>query len=202
MKKAIIFDLYDTLIKIEKKSKPYLYLLNHIHPESAVDAKYIISHIMTTDLVPIGFARQLLDVGVLTDKFEETKFLKLLDDEVESTTIISGTYKALASLKGKYRLFLLSNLATPYKYPYYKLNLENWIEKAFFSCDENDKKPNASFYQKVIDYSGLQKEDFIMIGDNPISDVKGAIDFGIDAILKNDDLNTIIKPLLLSYNDA
>lgn len=196
MKKAIIFDLYDTLVKIEKKSKPYLYLLNNLNPGIQIPPKYVINHIMTNDVAALKYVSQLIDVNILLEDFDEKHFLKLLDEEVESTAIIQGTYKALNNLKGKYRLFLLSNLATPYKYPYYKLNLENWIEKAFFSCDEKDKKPNASFFQKVIDYSGLNKEDLIMIGDNPITDVKAANDFGIEAILKNDDINNIIEPLL------
>ena len=194
MKKAIIFDLYDTLIEIQKKSKPYLYLLSHLNDETEITPKMMINHIMTNDMVAIGFVRQLLDMHVLNDTFEQTQFLKLLDDEVESTSIISGTYKVLNRLKASgYRLFVLSNLATPYKYPYYKLNIDNWIEKAFFSCDCRDKKPNASFFQQVIDYSGLNKEDFIMIGDNPISDIKAANEFGIDSILKikNHDLDSL-----------
>ena len=190
MKKAIIFDLYDTLIEIKKKSKPYLYLLNHLNPEVDITPKDIINHIMINDMVAIGFVRQLLDLGVLKQTFDQNHFLKLLDDEIESASIIPGTYKALNHLKASgYRLFVLSNLATPYKYPYYKLNIENWIEKAFFSCDCRDKKPNASFYQQVIDYYGLSKEDFIMIGDNPISDIKGATEFGIDSILKENNVS-------------
>jgi FMN phosphatase YigB (HAD superfamily) len=190
MKKAIIFDLYDTLIEIQKKSKPYLYLLNHLNQEINITPKDIINHIMVNDMVAIGFVRQLLDIGILNPSFDQSQFLKFLDDEVETASIIPGTYKALNRLKESgYRLFVLSNLATPYKYPYYRLNIENWIEKAFFSCDCRDKKPNASFFQQVIDYSGLNKEDFIMIGDNPISDIKGATEFGIDTILKEKNIS-------------
>jgi len=194
-KKAIIFDLYDTLIKIDKKSKPYLYLLNNLNPYGDVDTKTVINHVMTTDIRPIKLIEQMLDLSLLDSNFKTNEFLKLLDAEVESTTVIFNTYKSLAHLKGRYRLFLLSNLSTPYKYPYYRLNLENWIEKPFFSCDERDKKPNASFFQKVVDYSGLHKEEFIMIGDNPISDYKAATDFGMKAILKDRDLFELVKYL-------
>jgi putative hydrolase of the HAD superfamily len=122
-------------------------------------------------------------------------FLKLLDEEVESVQPFSDTYEVLRRLKDKYRLFCLSNLATPYKYPYYKLDMENYIEKAFFSCELTDKKPNASFYDKVVKHSGLNKEDFIMIGDNPLSDVKGAQDYGIEARLKDKSLLEITADL-------
>ena len=196
MKKAIIFDLYDTLLKIEIKSKPYLYLLNHFVSDGELTQKDVINHIMVNEEAAVRTISNMQDVGLLDEKFDTTLFLKYLDDEVESTSVINGTYRVLEELKKKYRLFVLSNLATPYKYPYYKFHLEKWIEKAFFSCECDDKKPNPTFFQKVIDYSGLNKEDFIMIGDNPISDFKAAVDFGIEARLKDKDLREIVKDLI------
>lgn len=196
MKKAIIFDLYDTLLKIEIKKKPYLYLLEHLIPNSEITSKDIVNYIMTNDETALTTIKNMLDGGLLDGAFDTNIFLKHLDSELESTTIISGSYRVLQELKSKYRLFVLSNLSTAYKYPYYKYSLDNWIEKSFFSCECNDKKPNASFFQKVIDYSGLQKQDFLMIGDNPISDVKAANDFGIDARLKDKTLREIVKDLI------
>lgn len=197
MKKAIIFDLYDTLVQIDKKSKPYLYLLNHL-TDSELTPKEVINYIMTHDMAAIKVVSAFQDVGMLDEKFDTTLFLRYLDDEVESTSPILGTYYSLNQLKDKYRLFVLSNLATPYKYPYYKYHFENWIEKAFFSCECSDKKPNASFFQKVIDYSGLSRDEIIMVGDNPISDIKAANDVGIDAILRIKDkpLIEIVKNIL------
>lgn len=195
-KKAIIFDLYDTLIEIQNKTKPYLYLLTHIETTQEITAKELINHIMTNDMDSTAFIRQLLDAGILKPTFVQLEFLRLLDEELETTSLISGTYTALSRLKNSgYKLYVLSNLATPYKYPFYNLHLEKWIDKAFFSCELKDKKPNESFFQKVLDYSGLNKEDLIMIGDNPISDVQGALNFGIDTILKDKDLNLLTQHL-------
>jgi FMN phosphatase YigB (HAD superfamily) len=39
MKKAIIFDLYDTLLQIEVKAKPYIYMLNHFVPDGEITSK-------------------------------------------------------------------------------------------------------------------------------------------------------------------
>lgn len=175
-KKGIIFDLYGTLIEIQKKSKPYLYLLSYCKK----DAKEIIREVMTTDLVPLGYIQRLEKENILKEGFDSTFFLKLLDDEVESVKPIYSVYRALRELKQKYRLFVLSNLATAYKFPYYTLNIEDYIEKAFFSCEYGNIKPDPLFFEEVINYSGLKKEELIMIGDNLTSDIKGAKDFGID----------------------
>lgn len=187
MKKAIIFDLYDTLITVRKKSKPYLYLLSHCNCPS----KEIINELMLNSYSANGFISYLEKYGKLKTPIDTIHFLKLLDDELESTELYNDTILNLERLKKKYRLFCLSNLATPYKHPYYDLNLENYIEQAFFSCDEGFKKPNPDFFQLILDYSGLNKEDFIMIGDNQISDIKAANDFGIDARLKTTNLTSI-----------
>jgi hypothetical protein len=113
---------------------------------------------MTNDIAAIKTVGNLQDIGMLDDQFDSSIFLKYLDAEVELTTVITGTFKTLSKLNDKYRLFVLSNLATSYKFPYYKFHFRNGLRKHFFLVNATDKKPNASFFQKVIDYSGLQKK--------------------------------------------
>ena len=191
--KALIFDLYDTLVTITNKTSPYSYLLKHLND---TNEKYsVVTNIMTKDVDVLEFCNQLLDTNILNDAFEYKMFSDLLNSEIDSVILLPETEEVLKRLKQKYRLFLLSNLSTPYKNPFYKLNLSDYFEKAFFSCECGDKKPNSTFYKKVVDYSGLNKEDFIMIGDNPISDFKGANDFGIQAILKDSLIKELTKNL-------
>lgn len=192
-KKGIIFDLYGTLLEIQKKSKPYLYLLSYCN----IDAKDIIRDVMTSDLVPLGYIQRLETEKCLREGFETTTFLKLLDDEIESVKPIRGVYRSLRELKKKYRLFVLSNLSTPYKFPYYTLNIEDHIEKAFFSCEYGLVKPKKEFFDEIVNYSGINRKDLTMIGDNIISDIKGAKNSGINnTILVNGDFYNSIKQLL------
>ena len=118
-------------------------------------------------------------------------YQKDLQDEIMSIRLFDDTLKTLERLKGKYRLFLLSNLATPYKTCYIELGLDQFIEKPFFSCDLGDKKPNASFYNMVVEYSQMAPVDLLMIGDNPVSDYQGALNAGIKSILKDKPLSQI-----------
>ena len=191
-KKAIIFDLYDTLIETRNKTNPYLYLLANCNN---TNTKEIINDVMMNNYTSYEFILKLQKT-IGPNSISVTEFNKLLDAELESTVTFKDTFHVLRTLKSKgYRMFLLSNLATPYKYPYYKLHLDVFIERAYFSCEEHDKKPNASFFQKVVDFSGLKKEEFLMIGDNFISDYSAANNFGMDALLKVNDLESLIKDL-------
>ena len=195
MKKAIIFDLYGTLIKVNKKTNPYLYMLSKAkNPE--YPHRKIINDIVTDDYVTDEL---ILFNDLSMDESDVEHFHSLIRTEIDSVTEVRGVYRALTLLREKdYRLFLLSNLSVPYKEPYYSLNFDAYFEKAFFSCDERDRKPNASFFQRVLNYSKLNKEDIVMIGDSIHSDIEGAKNFGIDHIYRgeNENLTDLIKDLL------
>ncbi len=188
MKKAIIFDLYGTLIKINKKTNPYLYLLSKsdYFYRNKIGLSIITDNYTTEELISNN--------NLSVDKHY---FNSLIRTEIDSVAPLPGVYGCLSKLSEKYRLFLLSNLSVPYKEPYYSLDFDAYFERAFFSCDEHDKKPNYSFFEKILTYSKLEKEEIIMIGDSILSDVEGAKNFGIDYIhiKKNDKLEDLIKYL-------
>jgi FMN phosphatase YigB (HAD superfamily) len=195
MKKAIIFDLYGTLVKVTKKTNPYLYLLSTAKNE-AIPHRKIIHDIITDDYETDEL---ILFNDLSMDDSEKEVFNNLLKTEIDSVIPINGVYRAITKLVEKdYRLFLLSNLSVPYMDPFYSLQFDSYFEKAFFSCKEHDRKPNASFYQKVLNYARLEKEDVVMIGDSLFSDIEGAKKFGIDAIYRDpeDSLTEVIKELL------
>ena len=194
MKKAIIFDLYGTLIDIKKKENPYGYLLSCLKDDSLTNRKKVIEDVITSDLNAIKFISKVSTEGLLNN-FSTREFIAKLDAELENTECFPDTIDVLRRLSCKYKLYVLSNLATPYKYPYYNSEIDNYIENVFFSCEEKDKKPNPTFFHSVVEYSGLHKDDFLMIGDNPISDIKGAKNYGIDGILKDKSLYEIAKDL-------
>lgn len=194
-KKAIIFDFYGTLIKVCKKTNPYLYMLSTAKNDT-IPHKKIINEVITDDWT----LDELIALMDLSMEDEEKKhFSSLLKTEIDSVVPLKGVYTALTKLSDKgYKLYLLSNLSVPYKEPFYSLNFDAYFDKAFFSCDEHDRKPNPSFFQKVLNYSKLEKEDVVMIGDSVFSDINSAKDFGIDHIYRgqDDDLTELVKHLL------
>ncbi len=195
MKKAIIFDFYGTLVKVNKRTNPYLYLLSTAKNPSIPHRK-VINDIITDDYITDEL---ILFHDLSMDDIQKKYFNELLSTEIDSVTPLNGVYRALTKLCDKgYRLFLLSNLSVPYKEPYLSLNFDAYFEKAFFSCDEHDRKPNGTFFQKVLNYARLEKDDVVMIGDSIHSDVEGAKNFGIDSIYRDPDksLTDLVKHLL------
>jgi len=187
--KAIIFDLYDTLIYCprELKRKPYLNFFKQLGLTKG-EMSYWVDKIMTQNYESFEAIKNEINPNLEIDL---TPFQNDLNDEIQSTRLFDDTNKTLERLSQKYRIFCLSNLATPYKTCYFEQGLDKWIEKPFFSCDLGLKKPSEAFFNTVVDFSGIPANQMIMIGDNPVSDYNGALNAGIRAILKDKSLSEV-----------
>lgn len=67
-----------------------------------------------------------------------------------------------------------------------------------FSDEVEASKPSPVFFQEVYNKAGLAKQEILHVGDNPLTDYKGAKDFGFEALLiteKDYTLNDIKKRL-------
>ena len=50
------------------------------------------------------------------------------------------------------------------------------------SSDEECSKPDTHYFQILFDRFGLKKEESVMVGNDYLSDIGGATDFGIDSV--------------------
>lgn len=99
--------------------------------------------------------------------------------------ILQGADVLLKYLKEKgYRLHICSNGF--HEVQFKKLSacgLKDYFNTVILSEDAGYNKPSRNFYQYAIKASGATREKTLMIGDNYLADVCGALDFGIDACL-------------------
>lgn len=187
--KAIIFDLFGTLIYTSVKNNPYLNLFNSLGLTKN-EKSYWIDRVLTKNY---GYLQEIahdINKNIHTSEFE-----KQIKEEIESTHLFDDTIQVLDRLSGKYDLYLLSNLSTPYKECLYNLEIDKYFKKVFFSCDIGYRKPDPKSFQCIIDYSGLHPNQMVMIGDSQISDYNGALNCGIRAIKKDKSLILIEKYL-------
>lgn len=78
------------------------------------------------------------------------------------------------------------------------IGLLRFFSFCVFSDEVKASKPSPVFFQEVYTKAGLAKEQVLHIGDNPLTDYKGAKDFGFEALLITDkdyNLNDIKKRL-------
>jgi len=193
--KAIIFDLYDTLIYSSVKLKPYkkFFLNAGLTLEELNDC---VNMVMIKEFKNFEELKNRIKPDL---KVDLSVFENDLKEELESTVLFDDTLEVLEQLSKKYELFLFSNLATPYKQPFYSLGLDAYIKNPYFSCEIGYKKPDLNGYDYVASeiekLTGIEKKDLLMVGDNKVSDFQGAQNAGIKARLKDKDLSFILNDL-------
>ena len=97
---------------------------------------------------------------------------------------MEGAFELLEYLSEKgYTLHILSNGFKEVTYRKCELSgIQNYF-KTITSADElNVRKPQPEIYEYALKKANAKKEESIMIGDDWIADVEGALSFGIDAV--------------------
>ncbi len=98
--------------------------------------------------------------------------------------LFDGTIELLEYLKGKYRLHIITNgFAEVQASKISNANIGHYFQTVTNSEMAGVKKPHPQIFEYALQQANAQKESSIMIGDCIDADVRGALRFGIDAIL-------------------
>lgn len=135
-----------------------------------------------------------IDDFELSQKFEH----QFLDEIIEYNELVEGAFHLLNYLAEKqYRLHVLSNGFEEVTYRKCELSgIKNYFETITSADEIGIRKPQPEIYQYALNKSEAQTEHSIMIGDDWVADVEGALSFGMDAIFFDrfeDDFDSTVK---------
>jgi putative hydrolase of the HAD superfamily len=113
---------------------------------------------------------------------------KISDDYIEflpdNNQLFVGAIEVLEYLKPKYKLHIITNgFAEVQGKKINNSGLGNYFKTITNSEMAGVKKPHPNIFEFAISLANVQKQNAIMIGDCIDADVRGAIDFGMHAIL-------------------
>lgn len=201
----IFFDLDDTLWNFSANSTVSLKELYKISPilrklfkslEEFIDIYHVNNSLMwdyyskgkisTKELKVERWRRTLAtrQFEVLTAVCEELDS-NYLDILAQGKEMIPGVLEMLDRLTKKYILGILSNgfSKTQYKKLHYS-GIEKYITRTIVSEEIGINKPNENIFHYAIEETGAS-QPYLMVGDNPETDVLGAMKSGWSAIWYN-----------------
>jgi len=131
----------------------------------------------------------------LRQSFDALKY-KISDDEIDKIShdyiaflpdnnqLFDGAIEVLEYLTPKYNLHIITNgFAEVQGRKMSNSGLKNYFKTITNSEMAGVKKPHRNIFEYALSLADVKKENAIMIGDCIDADVRGAIDFGMKAIL-------------------
>ncbi|UCE82065.1 MAG: HAD family hydrolase [Deltaproteobacteria bacterium] len=103
---------------------------------------------------------------------------------IQYARVIPGTKEMLSTLRGRYRLGLLSNFTHPpaAKNIISQLGLAPFFEVVLISGDLGYRKPHPLVFQELIKQLGVREDQILYVGDDPEADVAGAMQAGLQPV--------------------
>lgn len=202
--KAVIFDLYGTLINIrtdesdprlyEEVSKFLAYSRVHIEPEELRDAyqQKIKAQLEKSreDHPDVNVVKVFSDI--LHERSEGRVEARLTLYTARLFRSLSrrvfepfpGVYGMLERLRDRYPLGLLSDAQRCYTEPEIKqLKLDWFFDLILMSSDHGFRKPEPRYFKSALDSLGVRPSDALYVGDNACRDLVGAKRAGMRMVL-------------------
>lgn len=203
--KHIFFDLDHTLWDFDKNAEETLNELYHSYKlcdlglhscdifietytvnNHRLWADYHLGKISKAVLRETRFKQTFIDLGLSEEHIPH----QFEDDYINicptKTNLFPHAHETLAYLQDKYALHLISNgfkESTEYKIK--NTGLGVYFRNVFISEIIGINKPDKAIFQHAVDVAGADVPSSVMIGDSLEADVRGAINFGMDAIYFN-----------------
>jgi putative hydrolase of the HAD superfamily len=205
MLRHIFFDLDHTIWDFDKNAEETLHELYHVYsldslgiscPDTFIEtytrnnhllwAEYHLGKITKEHLRTTRFSTTFIELGLTAENIPgafEDDYVRICPTK---THLFPQAHETLSYLKKKYKLHLISNgfkESTQLKIEL--TGLSRYFENIIISEVIGINKPDKAIFEFALNAADARKSESIMIGDSIEADIRGAMNFGMDAIYFN-----------------
>jgi putative hydrolase of the HAD superfamily len=149
-------------------------------------AEYHLGKITKEDLRSQRFRKTFMQLGVEPARVPHQFEADYVRISPTKTNLFEGSEKVLAYLQQKYSLHIISNGFKETTLTKMSLSgLNPYFKNVIISEDVGVNKPDKAVFEYALNKAGAKKEESIMVGDSIEADVRGAQEFGMQAIFFN-----------------
>ena len=189
MVKAILFDFWGTLIENGVSPSPVRQVKDILQLDRLPFPLFILQFeksFMTQKFDDLykGFENVCNEFRINPDKYKLDLLVGMWNKNKIFAKPFPETIEILEQLKGKYKMFLVANTdCFSVESVIEKYALSKYFDKIYLSYQMGMLKSNPKVFDTILKEEGLKKEEAIMVGDSMESDIIGAENAGLKAIL-------------------
>ena len=157
--------------------------------------RFQIGDIKKDNLRVLRFELALNDIG-----FNDLALAKKISDEYmdespNGSILVPHALEVLDYLTPKYTLHILTNGFRDIQFIKMKSSgLINYFDKVITSESCGYLKPDRRIFHYAISCVNARKREVLMVGDDPLADMQGAAEYGIDSVYFNTEGEQLTQP--------
>ncbi len=186
-KKAVIFDLWNTLIFKKGKNLTTAIAEYYSLPYDSVYEWIRLSSLAKDKSDKYYYIKMICQANsIIFEEKDKIFFDKLYDNYYKECYWIDGAQEILKLLKKRgYKIGILSNSSEISYNIIDNFKLHSYVDNIVLSCEVGYLKPDPRIFQQILQNLNLSENEVIIIGDKITTDVLGAKIMGIDIIYFN-----------------
>lgn len=187
MKKAVIFDLWNTLIRKKGENVTGLVSDHFKLPRTEVHEWLRVSSVGKdgSDRYKV-YETLCLANNVAFGKSDKQFIDELFEKYATECEWTHGAKETLSELKRRgFKIGILSNTTALSHHVIKKFGVLELVDEVVFSCDVGYLKPDPRIFRCLLNIMGLSTKEVYMVGDKITTDLLGAMILNIDTIYYN-----------------
>lgn len=187
MIKAVIFDLWDTLIYLPEGWQTFNFLRELYKIESSYWRNTIkplfLCRKHETEFAFIRDFQQHVSIYPYTEEFLVEQMQKIRINDVNQIKLFDDALPILDSVSQHgMKTAIISNQASFYEGFYWQSTMSEKIDVTVFSNHMGFRKPDKAIYYQCLSMLEIEPNECLMIGDNKVNDYTTPLSLGMHAI--------------------